>query len=392
MKITAGATTFAPSTILDRYELIEPIGTGGMGQVFLAHDKSLKREVAIKVLSADLASRLPFAQQMLREARAVAQLHHPHVATVYDVVDDRGSLCIVMEYLRGETLASRLRRGPLQFDDAIRYGCQIARALSHAHAQGIVHCDLKPGNIFVTEDDGIKVVDFGLARVLGRAPEDPTDGIGASATLIANRAGTPGYMPPEQRLGLPLDHRADIYSFGVVLREMFLGFMPGSLGPDSVTSSRTSTDPRLSPVIARLTPILERTLAPDATARFQSAAEVETALQGLAGGASKSSRRAFALALGTLGLLVIGLLAVLRPGPPRPLGNLTPPVVAVSRFVTNPGDGAMSYLAAGLSEMIAGRSGRLQRGRRGAIRRGGDLARRCGRTGDRARRQCAPDG
>ena len=116
-------TATAPRMILNRYELLEPLGAGGMGQVFVARDRSLRRDVAIKVLAANLAARPGFSQQLLREARAVAQLHHPHIATVYDVVDDGGSVCIVMEYLRGETLASRLRRGPLSTAEAIRRGC-----------------------------------------------------------------------------------------------------------------------------------------------------------------------------------------------------------------------------------------------------------------------------
>src|SRR5688572_15626790 len=147
---TLAPTMSARDTILDRYELLEPIGSGGMGRVFLARDLSLKRDVAVKVLAADLASQPHFAEHMLREARAVTQLQHPHIATIYDVVDDGGSICIVMEYLEGETLATRLRRGPLEYGEAIRRGCEIAGALEHAHSRGIAHCDLKPGNIFLT--------------------------------------------------------------------------------------------------------------------------------------------------------------------------------------------------------------------------------------------------
>ena len=352
---TSTATTApVPDTILDRYQLVERMGSGGMGQVFLARDLSLRRDVAVKVLRADLASRPQFAQQMLREARAVAQLHHPHIASVYDVVDDRGSICIVMEYLTGETLANRLRRGPLDYDEAIRRGCEIARAVEHAHTRGIVHCDLKPGNIFLTEHDGIKVVDFGLARVVGPTAGDATQGIGASPALIEHRAGTPGYMAPEQKLGLPLDHRADIYSLGVVLHEMFAGSMPpraGSGDATSVGAAEMRTLPR--DTASRVTPILERCLASDAAARFQSAREVEDALKQLPVQRGRLPGLAYALVLVALAAVVGGLLFALGGNATRSLGGPGPPVVGVSRLFTSPDDASLSYLAAGLGEVIA---------------------------------------
>jgi eukaryotic-like serine/threonine-protein kinase len=346
-------TASAAMTILNRYDLIEPIGSGGMGRVFLARDTVLKREVAIKVLAPDLAAHPRFAEQMLREARAIAQLHHPHIATVYDVVDDAGSLCIVMEYLRGETLASRLRRGPLEYSEAIRHGCQITQALHHAHTQGIVHCDLKPGNVFLTKHHGVKVVDFGLARVVGRPRGDTTDGIGASATLIEHGAGTPGYMAPEQKLGLPLDHRADIYSFGVVLHEMVTGRMPDRVDP---ARSARELEPRTAAGadMTALTPILERTLAPEAAARFQNAGELEAALQGLSRARKRAWSRASVLLVAALAVLVGALAGALRMRPSPPLSGVALPVVGVSRFMSNPGDTSMAYLAVGLGEMVAG--------------------------------------
>ena len=351
---TLAATVSARDTIVDRYELVEPIGSGGMGRVFLARDLSLKRQVAVKVLSADLASQPHFAEHMLREARAVAQLQHPHIATVYDVVDDGGSICIVMEYLEGETLASRLRRGPLEYGEAIRRGCEIAAALEHAHSRGIAHCDLKPGNIFLTERGGAKVVDFGLSRVFGGSPDDPTEGIGASPALIARRAGTPRYMAPEQRLGLPLDQRADIYSFGVVLHEMFTGTLPplasAEHGPNVTADLRGLPDD----VAAALTPVFKGTLATDAVARFQSASEVDQALQRLPAPRRRRRWPAYALVLAALAVVVGALLIALRTRPPRVLGGGPgPPVVAVSRLMSASGDASLSYLASGLGEVVA---------------------------------------
>jgi tetratricopeptide (TPR) repeat protein/TolB-like protein len=311
-----------------------------MGRVFRARDTSLKRDVAIKVLSPRLEGQPRFTEHLLREARAVAQLHHPHIAGVYDVVDDGGSLCIVMEYLRGETLAARLRRGPLTGAEGVRYAREITGALAHAHAQGIVHCDLKPGNIFLTEDAGAKVLDFGLARMPGRPPDIPSEGIGVSPALIGNRAGTPGYMSPEQKRGLPLDHRSDIYSLGVVLREMVTG----------ATADHGQTAPATSG--GAWAPIIDRALAYSPDERFQSAAELEAALRAVESRRTWSWSHPAVLGAAVLAVLVAGAAAFLRPST-RGAAPGPPPVVAVSRFMSSPGDVSLSYLAAGLSDIVA---------------------------------------
>jgi eukaryotic-like serine/threonine-protein kinase len=331
-----------PSVVAGRYRVIESIGGGGMGRVFRARDQSLKRDVAIKILSPDLARRPRFGEQLLREARAVAQLHHPRIATVYDVVEDGGSLCIVMEYLDGETLAHRLQRGPLTGTEAIRHGREIASALAHAHTAGIVHCDLKPANIFLT-DDGVKVLDFGLARVIRRSPEDSTDGIGASPAFIGSRAGTPAYMSPEQRVGLPLDHRTDIYSFGIVLGEMSTGSRPGAAGNVACAADTGA---------GRLAPIIQRALAPSPADRYQTADEIEVALRSLEYKSRPPWRSPYFLTAAALVAAAAALQPLLRPSSPSSAGHV-PPVVAVSRFMSSSGDTSMSYLAAGLSDIVS---------------------------------------
>ncbi len=192
----------APGTRLGPYEIEAVLGAGGMGEVFRGRDTRLNRAVAIKVPHAQ------FSDRFEREARAISSLNHPHICTLYDVGPD----FLVMELLEGETLDSRLKKGALGMNAVIQYGQQIASALAAAHAKGIVHRDLKPGNIMITKA-GIKVLDFGLAK----AAHDET------LTLANGVIGTPAYMSPEQRGGRACDSRTDIYSLGLILREMLSG-------------------------------------------------------------------------------------------------------------------------------------------------------------------------
>jgi hypothetical protein len=198
----------SPGSSLGPYELLAPIGVGGMGEVYQARDTRLGRVVAIKISAEQYSSRFE------REARAIAALNHSHICTLYDI----GPNYMVMEFVQGETLANRLRNGPLPFDQVARYGAEIADALSAAHSQGIVHRDLKPANIMLTKA-GVKVLDFGLAKI---ATGDDT------LTAIGAVMGTPAYMAPEQREGKQGDPRTDIYALGLVLYEMATGKRPGS--------------------------------------------------------------------------------------------------------------------------------------------------------------------
>ena len=188
--------------VLGPYQLVRRLGAGGMGEVFLARDSRLRRDVALKSLHPTLAHKPRFATQLLREARAVARLNHPNVAQVFDVLDVHGRTLIVMEYLEGETLAQRIRRrGPDSPLETVSLGTQMASALAHAHSHGILHCDLKPGNVFVTRDGVVKVLDFGLARVIDAEAGVSDPGLGATPTMLEMRAGAPRTCPPNNSTG-----------------------------------------------------------------------------------------------------------------------------------------------------------------------------------------------
>lgn len=245
-----------------RYQIVRRLGAGGMAEVFLAHDPRLNRDAAIKVLAGELVERPGYRLYLQREARAVAQLNHPHIAQLYDVLEFHGHACFVMEYLQGEPLTERLRGGALAFQDTVRFGAQIATAVAHAHAHGVLHCDLKPGNVFITTEGIAKVLDFGLARPSGHGSSEPLTDIGASPTLVANRAGTPAYMPPELYIGQSLDERSDIYSLGLIVMEMATGKRPPAwpLGmiaaqPSDTTRELHVEDPDVAPA---LKPILRK--------------------------------------------------------------------------------------------------------------------------------------
>ena len=225
-------------TRLGPYEIVEPLGAGGMGEVYRARDTRLGRDVAIKVLPAHLSANPDLKQRLEREARAISSLNHPHICTLHDVGSQDGVDFLVMEHLEGETLADRLHRGPLELDEALRIGIQIADALDKAHARGILHRDLKPANIMLTRN-GPKLMDFGLAKpVPGLAsasgaspltPSTPTMSVAAlsgSASPLTQKGtvvGTFQYMAPEVLQGSEADARSDVFSFGCLLYEMITG-------------------------------------------------------------------------------------------------------------------------------------------------------------------------
>ncbi len=239
-----------PGSLLGHYRVDEHLGSGGMGQVFRGLDTRLNRPVAIKV------SRQAFSLRFRREALALSALNHPHICTLYDV----GAAFLVMELVEGETLESRLRRGPLAMADVFRLGAQIASALAEAHARGIVHRDLKPGNIMLGRN-GVKVLDFGLAAMAGD---------GDRITQVGLVVGTPAYLAPEQREGGAVGPPADIYAFGVVLHEMATNRRP-AWRDEHLTGLNT--------VPATLGHVLERCLAEDPVSRWQNAAEIRALLE-----------------------------------------------------------------------------------------------------------------
>jgi serine/threonine protein kinase/Tol biopolymer transport system component len=218
--------TLTKGTRLGAYEIVAPIGAGGMGEVFLARDTRLNRDVAIKVLPATFAQDKERVARFRREAQVVASLNHSHIASIYGLEESDGVLALVLEFVEGEDLAERLRRGAIPIDEAIDFARQIAEGLEEAHEKGIVHRDLKPANIKITTSGVVKILDFGLAKALGDDPTSSDASLANSPTMarpMTNAGmilGTAAYMSPEQARGKAVDKRSDIWSFGVVLYEM----------------------------------------------------------------------------------------------------------------------------------------------------------------------------
>src|SRR3954471_1839310 len=219
--------SFHPSTRIGQYEIQSPLGAGGMGEVYRARDTRLGRDVALKVLPDSFAADPERIARFEREAQMLAALSHANIAAIHGLEISGPTRVLVMQLVEGESLEARLRRGPLPLDEAIAIARQIGDALSAAHERGIVHRDLKPGNIMLTPDGGVKVLDFGLARMV--EPDAAVSGLSMSptlsiqATMAGTILGTAPYMSPEQARGRAVDKRTDIWAFGCVLFEMFTG-------------------------------------------------------------------------------------------------------------------------------------------------------------------------
>jgi eukaryotic-like serine/threonine-protein kinase len=208
------------------YEIVARLGAGGMGEVWRAADSRLQRDVAIKILPSTGADAPLLRERFVREARAASALAHPNIITIHEINAADGLEFIVMEYVRGETLADVLERGPLTVSRAVEYARQVAAALEAAHDAGIVHRDLKPGNVMIAASGQVKVLDFGIAKRVSSAAAEANSTTEAALTVLGESIGTPAYMSPEQALGDPVDARSDVYSFGVVLYQMLTGRLP----------------------------------------------------------------------------------------------------------------------------------------------------------------------
>ena len=291
----------ASGTRVGSYEIVSPVGAGGMGEVYRARDSKLKRDVAIKVLPADFAANRERLARFEREAHVLASLNHPHIASIYGLEDASGVPALVMELVDGETLAELIARGPIPVDEAIKLARQIADALEYAHEHGVVHRDLKPANIIVSREGTVKVLDFGLAKAItGEGGESSSSDATHSPTLTspATRAGiilgTAAYMAPEQARGKNVDRRADVWAFGVVLYEMLTGgrLFEGETVSDTIAAILTQ-----SPAFERLpvsTPssvrrLLERCLDRDPKQRLRDIGEARIALERVAGGDDKET-------------------------------------------------------------------------------------------------------
>ena len=274
-------------TSLGRYEIQSPLGAGGMGEVYLARDPLLGRTVAIKLLPTAFAGDPDRLRRFQQEAQTSAALNHPRILAIHDVGQAGDQPFIVMEYVRGETLAAYLRHGRPSLARALEIGIEIANALAAAHSARIVHRDLKPANIMVTGDGHIKVLDFGLAKFLWTDTSAPTLADNARAdTSVGHVLGTPGYMSPEQLFGDRVDERTDIYTLGVILFELVTGQRPYRdifdllRGDDPTKPIRTAheVDGTIAPEISAT---IARAMARKPEDRFQTAGELEAELQRL---------------------------------------------------------------------------------------------------------------
>ncbi len=294
--------TLSAGTRLGPYEIVAPIGAGGMGEVYKARDTRLDRDVAVKVLPEHLASNEEIRQRFEREAKTISQFSHPHICALFDVGREGDVEYLVMELLEGESLAARLGKGPLPTEQILHYGIEIADALDKAHRQGIVHRDLKPGNVMITKS-GVKLLDFGLAKPLATAGARPISGASVMATEAqasqplteqGTVLGTLQYIAPEQLEGGEADSRSDIFAFGAVLYEMATGrkaftgrsqaSLIGSILRDDPPSI-TEVSPMMPPALNR---VVKTCLAKDPEDRFQTAHDAKLQLQWIAEGGSQA--------------------------------------------------------------------------------------------------------
>jgi serine/threonine protein kinase/tetratricopeptide (TPR) repeat protein len=349
-------------TRLGPYEILGPLGAGGMGEVYRARDDRLARDVAIKILPSWAAGDPEMLQRFESEARAAGALNHPGIVSIHDIGQAGVGPFIVSELLDGETLRQVLARGPIHPTDAIDLMRQAADALDVAHAHGIVHRDLKPENLFVMTDGRLKILDFGIARVAAQAsPSEPTRlSAGHAPTMPGAVIGTYGYMAPEQLDGLPVDERSDVFALGAVLYEMLSGrpAFPGHSHLEIADGVRHADPPRLSKISAPLHSALMGALEKDPARRCQSARDFELALRAASGttpaapeAASGEPRRRALIGLALFAAVVFVFVgyAWIRPrlssAPPiRSLAVLPPP-----QYSDRPDD---AYFADSMAEAV----------------------------------------
>ncbi len=277
--------SLAPGARLGPYQILAPIGAGGMGEVYRAKDTKLRREIALKVLPDSFASDPARMARFQREAQVLASLNHPNIAAIYGLEESNGVRALVMELVEGPTLGERIGGRPMPLEEALPIAKQIAEALEYAHEKGIIHRDLKPANVKLTADGHVKVLDFGLAKALeipAQAACNPS--ISPTLTLDGTRAGvilgTPAYMAPEQARGAVLDKRADIWSFGVVLYEMLTGKQPFARSTVSDTLAAVlREEPDLTQVPAQAQKLLRRCLDKNSKRRLRDIGEAKILLE-----------------------------------------------------------------------------------------------------------------
>ncbi len=259
-----------------RYRIIKELGKGTMGVVYQAHDPQIDRMVALKILRPDRVTSESFVARFLKEARAIGRLSHAHIVTIYDVGEDHGTVYIAMEFLKGEPFNEVVRSGRLSVPQCVDIARQVAETLDYAHRQGIVHRDIKPSNIILTEENQVKLTDFGIARI-----EDTAAG---QQTQAGEILGTPVYMSPEQVMGQKVDGRSDLFSVGVILYEMVVGRRPfGGNNIAAIFRAITHDVPEVPSeadpfVPQRLSDLIMKSLAKDPGQRFQTGRQMAEAL------------------------------------------------------------------------------------------------------------------
>ena len=351
-----------PGTRLGNYEVLSELGSGGMGEVYKAKDLKLGRDVAIKVLPQEMASDASRLRRFEQEARAASALNHPNIVTIYEIGEHEGTPFIAMEYVNGKTLREILADGPLPNDKLIRYATQLAEGLAKAHQAGIVHRDLKPENIIISEDGFIKILDFGLAKLL------PEGDVGAEVSTLARETipgtilGTVGYMSPEQAKGESADFRSDQFSFGAIVYEM----ATGKRGFERETAAETLTaiireEPELvtlvNPKVAATTArVIDRCLSKDPKERYNSTGDIAKDLPWEE--PTRRHQRAAVWAGGAMAIILLMILAFIIPDAREwVLGESQGPKIdsiAVLPLENLSGDPEQEYFADGMTdELIA---------------------------------------
>ena len=263
---------FSEGQTLGHYEIVAHLGTGGMGDVYLAHDSKLDRRVALKILRENLRLDSRAKERLLREARAVAKLDHPNICAIYEIAEADECSIIVMQYVSGETLADILTKERLSAEKSLDWAIQLAAALEEAHAHHIIHRDIKPSNVVVGSKGQLKVLDFGLAKFIEvEMSIETAKNLSSSGAIM----GTVPYMSPEQLCGETLDGRTDIFSFGAMFYEMLSGISPFQKDSHAEAISAILNDaPDLSKIPFELRPIVQKCLAKDKTERYQTASDL----------------------------------------------------------------------------------------------------------------------
>jgi len=284
--VRGGTLVLIAGARLGPYEILHPIGAGGMGEVHRARDVTLGRDAAIKVLPAEVATDYERLARFQREARTTSALNHPNIVTIYDVAEQDGTAYIAMEFVEGLTLSALIANGPLPIDQTIRVSAQIADGLATAHEAGIMHRDIKPANIMITGDGGVKILDFGLAKTVAVAGARTIPGLRqTSPTREGFIVGTPHYMSPEQLSGDTIDARSDQFALGVVLYQMLSARPPfdGRTVASIIKEILLTTPPPLRTVRhdmpEDLEDVVNRCLEKDPSDRFSSTAAVAAAIR-----------------------------------------------------------------------------------------------------------------